>query len=242
MILNNKLSVVTVTFNNADGLQMTLQSIVNCNVKPALVLVIDGGSLDSTLDVIKCFTNALPIVFVSESDSGIYHAMNKGKRMVQSPLVHYLNAGDVLVGDPYLNIHAPCLLSVKVLDPLLRYEWIDSLKLSGFGYCHQGVIFPTNHPEYNEKYELAADFDVITKTFPHGLGGLKRAFDGAVIYHLGGVSSIRSKEANLEIVEIARNNLSLRVAAVICAQIFLKGLLSRVFRRVFKHLLFKRIF
>jgi hypothetical protein len=157
--------------------------------------------------------------------------MNKGKRQITTPLVHYLNAGDSLLGDPYASVIAPCLLPVRIIDDLSGREWDDFVKLEGFGYCHQGIIFPAGHEDYDTRYDLGADFKLICRTFPKGLSLLPCNHGGRVIYPLGGVSSIRSFEGKFQALEIARENLSLTIFLRFAFAQLLQSMLPRTVRR-----------
>lgn len=232
-MINEKISVVTVTFNNKYGLQKTLNSLCMCNTKPCEIIVIDGGSKDGTLDVISDYEGRLPLKFISEPDDGIYNAMNKGLKNVKTPLVHYLNSGDFAYGDLYLNCSKPTLLSVKIYEPASGVSWYDQVKLSGYGYCHQGIIFPSNHFPFNESLKIAADFEVICKTFINGLHVLPLCDTGYVVYELGGISSIKSDVGNREIIAIANNLLNRWSYLRIYFYVKLKDFLPRSLRRFF---------
>jgi len=91
-----KLSIVTINYNNADGLRKTLDSVANQTSNKFEIehIVIDGGSNDGSVDVIKEFSHVT--MWVSEPDDGIYNAMNKGICMAMGDYVQILNSGDIL--------------------------------------------------------------------------------------------------------------------------------------------------
>ena len=72
-----KLSIITVNLNNAAGLEKTAESIIGQTFTDFEWIVIDGGSTDGSVDVIRKYENRITY-WVSEKDSGIYNAMNKG--------------------------------------------------------------------------------------------------------------------------------------------------------------------
>jgi glycosyltransferase involved in cell wall biosynthesis len=217
-------SVITVTYNNAPGLHSTLASLAALSVPPSEVIVIDACSSDDTPAVIERHRGQLPIRFVSEPDAGIYDAMNKGQRLARSQLLHYLNAGDVVWGEPYLSLDGPCLLPTRICSPEGGLVFEDFVKLDGYGYCHQGLLLPRDHERYNTQLRIAADLEMIIATFPQGLGALKRASSGGVQFFLGGVSSMRRRKRDREIYGIALRRLPLPQAARLAAAVFLKGL------------------
>jgi len=230
-MLNSELTVISVTYNNREGLRRTLDSILNVRTKPAQIIIIDGGSVDGTHEMVEKYKNLLPVVFLSDKDEGIYDAMNKGKMLVSTNFIHYLNGGDEIFGDPYFAIKEECRLPVCIYDPITFKSWFDRLKLGGFGYCHQGVIFKSSHDFYETSYELAADFDLIVSHFPFGLKKLPVVKGGWVRYQLGGVSSIRSGHGDSEIIEVSRRRLGILKYAAIRFEILIKNAIPRKIRR-----------
>lgn len=92
-----KLSIITINWNDADGLKKTMASVLEQNCQEFEYLVIDGGSTDGSVDVIKHFDGAPNLRWVSERDKGIYNAMNKGIRMATGEYLQFLNSSDILV-------------------------------------------------------------------------------------------------------------------------------------------------
>lgn len=225
------ISVVTVTFNNAAGLRETLGSLARLQCGPLEIVVIDGGSSDDTPAVVREFEARLPLAFTSEPDRGIYDAMNKGHASCCGDLVHYLNAGDTVFGEPYTHVMQDCLLPVHVHDESGGFFFEEFVRHSGFGYCHQGILFPRGHPSYRLEYRVAADLDVMIATYPRGMNGLPRVLSGGVRYALGGVSSQAGSERDREVRKIFFSRLPWWVASRLQAGIVLKNLLPRSLRR-----------
>ena len=99
-----KLSIITVTYNNYEGLCRTLQSVATQTYKEFEQIVIDGGSKDDSINVIKSYEGNLPrYKWVSEPDKGIYDAMNKGIDLAEGEYCLFLNAGDVLYSDSVID-------------------------------------------------------------------------------------------------------------------------------------------
>ena len=227
----SSVSVVTVTLNNAAGLRETLNSLAALQYPPMEVIVIDGGSTDDTVAVVREFEMQLPLSFTSQADDGIYDAMNKGHRSCRGEFVHYLNAGDTVFGEPYRQVAQACLLPVHVHDEAGRFFFEEFVRHGGFAYCHQGILFPRNHPSYREEYRVAADLDMMIAAFPHGLRGLPRVSDGGARFDLGGASSQAGRKRDREVRAIFFERFSWWEASRLQAGILLKYLLPRSLRR-----------
>lgn len=102
-----KLSIITINYNNADGLRKTLASVVSQTYRDIEHIIIDGGSTDGSVDIIKEYfrkvesgeSRVKSVIWSSESDGGIYAGMNKGIRKATGDYIQILNSGDILVSD-----------------------------------------------------------------------------------------------------------------------------------------------
>lgn len=91
-----KISIITINYNNAVGLQKTIKSVVAQTSSDIEYIVIDGGSTDGSVGVIEEYKSHIAY-WVSEVDRGIYHAMNKGIERATGTYCQFLNSGDWLV-------------------------------------------------------------------------------------------------------------------------------------------------
>lgn len=92
-----RLSIITINWNNATGLEKTLQSVASQSYKEFEYIVVDGASTDNSVEVIKsCEPYFDRLKWISEPDAGIYNAMNKGIRMASGDYIQILNSGDCL--------------------------------------------------------------------------------------------------------------------------------------------------
>lgn len=87
------LSVITINYNNAEGLRHTIESVVCQTSRDYEFVVIDGGSTDGSVDVIEEYASKIDY-WVSEPDGGIYPAMNKGVRAAHGEYCIFMNSGD----------------------------------------------------------------------------------------------------------------------------------------------------
>lgn len=96
-----QLTIITINYNNAPGLQKTMESVMAQTSKEFEYIVVDGASADGSTKIIEQINPLFTQQFkwISESDSGIYNAMNKGISMATGDYVHFLNSGDWLVDE-----------------------------------------------------------------------------------------------------------------------------------------------
>ncbi|MRS60575.1 glycosyltransferase family 2 protein [Larkinella terrae] len=89
-------SIITVCFNSQKHLEQTIQSVVNQTYAPIEYILIDGKSTDRTVAIIERYARQFPdlIRFISEPDTGIYNAMNKGIRQASGELIGIINSDD----------------------------------------------------------------------------------------------------------------------------------------------------
>jgi len=88
-----KISIITVVYNGEKHLGQTIQSVINQNYENLEYIIIDGGSTDGTLDIVKKYEEHIDY-WVSEADEGIYDAMNKGISVAKGDYIAFLNADD----------------------------------------------------------------------------------------------------------------------------------------------------
>lgn len=86
-------SIITINYNDKSGLRRTIESVASQTYVDYEYIIIDGGSTDGSVDVIKEFASDIDC-WVSEKDRGIYHAMNKGVLQAHGDYCLFLNSGD----------------------------------------------------------------------------------------------------------------------------------------------------
>lgn len=106
------ISIITVSYNSAATIKDTLQSIANQDYAQVEHIIVDGKSTDTTLDIIKGFPNVAKCV--SESDAGLYDAMNKGLAMASGDIVGILNSDDLYAASSVLRKVAELFADHKV--------------------------------------------------------------------------------------------------------------------------------
>lgn len=128
-----KLSIITINWNNADGLQKTIQSIVSQTYKDFEYVIIDGCSKDRSVEIIQHFAKQFPINWVSEPDKGIYNAMNKGITRASGEYLHFLNSGDILFDNQVVE---------KMVSQLAANNQPDILIGKLHKHLTDGTLFP----------------------------------------------------------------------------------------------------
>jgi glycosyltransferase involved in cell wall biosynthesis len=111
-----KISIITTTYNSTKTIEDTIKSVLGQVGVEIEYIIIDGGSTDGTLDIIKCFGDRVAKV-VSEPDGGMYEAMNKGIKLATGDIVGILNSDDFyasgevlkMVADKFAESGADCI-------------------------------------------------------------------------------------------------------------------------------------
>lgn len=213
---NIKFSIIICTFNVVNRLPKTLDSILQQSYDDYEVIIIDGASTDGTLKVIEKYAQKFEgkLRWISEKDTGIYNAMNKGVSMASGEYLNVVGAGDWLEKDS-LEKANKCIeenIQTSAVYGKTRV-WEKDLSAQQVVQTHPGVlpIQPLQHPSmfykkklheiyglYDESYRIAADYAFCLKVFYHGKEETK-AFDFIVDnFVMDGLSSTRVDECKEE--------------------------------------------
>ncbi len=136
-----KLSIITVNYNNVSGLKKTIDSVIAQTCRDFEWIVIDGGSTDGGKDLIEKYQEHFTY-WCSESDKGIYNAMNKGVAHATGEYVLFLNSGDVFFNE--------CV--VEQASPYLKES--DFIVGDSISHHRDGTIGPWNSPHYFTAYMI----------------------------------------------------------------------------------------
>ncbi|MBC8051485.1 MAG: glycosyltransferase [Sphingobacteriaceae bacterium] len=208
------LSVITVVYNNVKDIERTVLSVVNQTYDNIEYIVIDGGSEDGTVDILKKHQHRISKL-VSEPDKGIYDAMNKGLALATGDYVLFMNSGDEIYaldtvdhvfassGDADIYYGETEMVDEN-LNSLGQRRHKAPVKLSpdsfkyGMSVSHQAIYIRRSLAlPYNTSYKLSADIDWI-------LNALKRARKientqrYVAKYLVGGMSKKKHKESLME--------------------------------------------
>lgn len=103
-----QLAIVTICYNDREGLQRTFNSVFGQTYRDVEYVVVDGGSTDGSVELIKANADRIT-AWTSEKDAGIYDAQNKGWYTASAPFVLFMNAGDVFAAPDVLERAIPLL-------------------------------------------------------------------------------------------------------------------------------------
>lgn len=199
-----KLSIITINYNNIHGLQKTIDSVVKQTYRDFEFIVIDGGSTDGSVEVIEKNTDRINYS-VSEKDSGIYNAMNKGIKVSKGDYLIFLNSGDSLYsGNTLEEIFKLDLFDREIIygsacflknEKKTMMQFPDILNMSFFMndmICHQAILFKKTVFEkfgmYDEKYKLSSDWLLLVKALYNNSNYLR--IDSVIcIYDCSGATS-----------------------------------------------------
>lgn len=175
-VYNPLISVITVVLNGEQYLEETIRSVVNQSYNNVEYIIIDGGSTDKTLDIIRQYEDKIDY-WVSEKDGGIYDAMNKGVLLSTGEWVNFMNCGDRFYSDDIVNYIFTKNICSDFLygDVELRYPTFSVIRKSkslsliwqGMAFSHQSLFtrrkWHNKHPFEIYKYDVASDYDFICK-------------------------------------------------------------------------------
>lgn len=113
-----KISVITPSYNQGEYLEQTILSVINQNYPNLEYIIIDGGSTDNSLEIIKKYENKF-VYWVSEPDAGMYHALQKGFEKSSGEIMCWLNSDDML--------HPKSLFSMAEILSLDGIQWIQGI-------------------------------------------------------------------------------------------------------------------
>jgi glycosyltransferase involved in cell wall biosynthesis len=159
------LSIIIVTYNAAETLQTCLDSIYTQKWPSFDIIVIDGKSTDGTVEILQRNASKLKY-FKSETDNGVYDAMNKALAIIDTPWVYFLGADDIVLPDlskliaELKNPHAIYYANVIYKGKKCSGK-ISAYRQAKLGIFHQSIIYPSSvfkKYKYNLKYKVAADY------------------------------------------------------------------------------------
>lgn len=182
-MLSTKVSIITVVYNAVATIEQTILSVVKQDYSNIEYIIVDGGSTDGTLDIVKKYEKKIAL-WLSEPDHGIYDAMNKGLTHATGDYIYYLGADDCLLAPTSISqvvsflqdnpeVDVLCA-SVMMVDTVYRIEKVYSSDfseadvLSGYNTPHQGMFVRREilqKHRFDTSYHIAADYKNFLKFY-----------------------------------------------------------------------------
>lgn len=137
-----KLSVITINYNNRIGLDNTIKSVLSQTSNDFEYVIIDGASKDGSVDIVSSLIKDtdIKIIFISEKDSGIYNAMNKGIQNATGEYLLFLNSGDIFHSN-------------DIIEKFIRYNPKSDVVAGKEFFTSDGFIYtPPTSSELNYDY------------------------------------------------------------------------------------------
>jgi glycosyltransferase involved in cell wall biosynthesis len=171
-----RISIVTVVFNGAATIEDTIKSVISQRYSELEYVIIDGGSTDGTVEIIKRYEAEIS-AWVSTPDHGIYDAMNKALDMVSGDFVLFLGCDDLLWGPDVLSMAASKMADRQHIyygNVIMKKKgntydgYFNKSKMTRKNICHQAIFYPrclyrTNR--YSLKYCLLSDYEYNLRLF-----------------------------------------------------------------------------
>ena len=178
------ISIITITYNAERWLERTMKSVLGQTCTEYEYIIVDGGSKDGTVDIIKRLEPQFEgrLSWKSEPDKGLYDAMNKGIARAKGDFVWFVNAGDEIYGsetlahvvvaateDTDIVYGKACIVNAegvkvsehhKVTPPDLQRKHL----MNGLVVSHQAILVRrTMATQYDTRYRICADYDWVVK-------------------------------------------------------------------------------
>jgi glycosyltransferase involved in cell wall biosynthesis len=242
-----KVSIVTVTLNNAEYTEDCIKSVISQDYKDIEYIIIDGGSRDGTIEIIKRYEDKIA-KWISEPDQGIYDAMNKGIRMASGEVVGILNSDDMyynpsvlkkvktIMDNPTTDACYGDLIYVERnnINSVVRYwkssQYENTLLKKGWILPHPTFFVRKNIYEkygvFDLTYPLAADYELIVRFLSKFKIRAKYIPEIMIKMRSGGVTNkslINICKQNMEILNALQKN----KINISCLSFFFSKLMSR---------------
>lgn len=209
-----KISIITVSYNAIAGIEQTILSVINQTYQNVEYIIIDGGSTDGTVDVIRKYADKI-VYWVSEPDKGIYDAMNKGIKKATGEWINFMNAGDCFYREDVISnvfgTNYPPEVFVVYGSVVTKSQ---NLVQKPFGlkdfckcmaFCHQSAfVRKSKQIEFNTSYPIAADYNYFNSIY-HNYGPevfYNVEIPIAIYEDISGVSTTSKKELEWEYLSI----------------------------------------
>jgi glycosyltransferase involved in cell wall biosynthesis len=168
-----KISIITPTLNSEKDIESCILNVANQNYKNVEHIIVDGLSTDSTLNIVKKYAKKYPhIKWISEKDSGVYEAMNKGIKIAEGEWIYFLGSDDSFYSEQVLGKISQIIKKADLDVIYGNVQWgemekkydgeFSVLKLMKQNICHQSMFFKRDifkkFGKFQTKYRVLADY------------------------------------------------------------------------------------
>ena len=203
--MTSLISIITVAYNNKNGLEETIKSVISQTCKNFEFVIIDGNSNDGSKELLESYSSQIDF-WVSEPDKGIYNAMNKGIRKASGEYLIFMNSGDRFSANDILEKIIPHFNNEDIvygnayyeLENRKKYEYKIPSKITIGSLlkepiCHQSAFFRKELFEkygmYDENNKIASDWTFMMDIFVHHNISQKYINEFISIFEKTGISS-----------------------------------------------------
>lgn len=208
-----KISIITINFNNKEGLERTILSVTSQNFKDFEYIVIDGGSTDGSKEIIEKHNNQISY-WVSEPDKGIYNAMNKGIAAAKGEYLLFLNSGDhfcdensLMKASAYLGKEDIVYSNLQLVN--LQSSFIKEYpkKLTLFSFYYGSLPHPATFIKktafqklglYDENLKIVSDWKWFLEAIISHKQTYKHIDETISTFYLDGISSTQENIAKIQ--------------------------------------------
>ncbi|RAJ16978.1 glycosyltransferase family 2 protein [Olleya aquimaris] len=207
------ISIITVNYNDKLGLERTIKSVQNQTASNFEHIIIDGNSTDGSLDVIKDNENSFSY-WISEPDTGVYNAMNKGIKVAKGDYLLFLNSGDDFSDNDALKRVSKDLFNSDIIYCNINVIGANSQKIKkcpdqlSFEYLyndvppHQATFTKRNLFEtiglYDETLKIVSDWKFLILAICKYNATYKHLDDVITNFYEGGISSVQENRMLLK--------------------------------------------
>lgn len=259
--MGKKITVITVCYNCENLIEKTLKNVLGQKYKNLEYIIIDGGSTDLTVEIIKKYEiiakkENINYKWISEKDKGIYNAMNKGIELATGEFINFMNCGDLFYNSNILKkvsiileknfdiIYGDVIVTKDGEKGKLVLAREKKEIWEGILACHQSIFMKTlllKKYKFDERYKIAADYDTFLKVYLENknISYLKIPIS---IYDLNGVSTLNIdelKESEYNNIKIRNSKYRIEIITIFL-NIFIKKI-KKIRNKLFKYKRRKKI-
>ncbi|HXY53891.1 MAG TPA: glycosyltransferase family 2 protein [Nitrospirota bacterium] len=244
-----KLSIITISYNSVKTLESTIQSVISQNCPGLEYLIVDGGSTDGTVDIIRKYHASGHVTrYISEKDAGISDAFNKGIAMSTGDIIGMINSDDHYVPgvlEKVCKLYEENGTNFVLYGNMLRQSEDKTVRIRprplqrlwiyvDCPYDHPTVFVPKavydRIKPYNTNYRYSMDYDFYVRAMKAGIQ-FRYLNEDIALFSTGGISSQSARECHREVLRIQKENgMFLPLSYLTYAMKMLVNLLKRALR------------